>query len=62
MTRKSMVSQADLKRMALIAVEHDVCVEIEVGEAIVRVMPSGTRRVTRGDPADDNPLPDDFAL
>lgn len=47
MTRKSMVTHADLKRMATIANEHDVCVEVEVGETIVRVMPSGKHRVMR---------------
>ncbi|WP_414899341.1 hypothetical protein [Rhizobium cremeum] len=78
MTKPSLVRQADLKRMATIAIEHDVCVEMEVDGTIVRVMPSGKHRIikrelTREEKADQawaewdaqrksKPLPDDFAL
>jgi hypothetical protein len=33
--------------MATIAIEHDVCVEMEVDGTIVRVMPSGKHRVVK---------------
>jgi hypothetical protein len=78
MTRPALLRQADLKRMAAVAIEHDVCVEVEIDGTIVRVMPTGKHRVirrvlTREEEAEqalsswkanrrDKPLPDDFAL
>lgn len=47
MTSKAFPKIADLKRMATIAIEHDVCVEMEVYGTIVRVMPSGKHRVVK---------------
>lgn len=77
MTRAASIRQADLKRMAAVAVEYGVCVEAELGDMIVRVMPSGThrtiqRKLTREEEAEAElerwvakrakKLPDDFAL
>lgn len=78
MTRRALLNQADLKRMATIATEHDVCVEIEIDGAIVRVMPACKHRVikrelTREEQGEQalakwdakrirKPLADDFAL
>lgn len=45
MSRATSIRQADLKRMAAIAVEYGVCVEAEIADMVVRVMPSGTHRV-----------------
>ena len=78
MTKPAPVRQADLERMAAVAVEYGVCVEAEVEGMIVRVMPSGTHRtinreLTREEKAEEalakwqasrkaKELPDDFAL
>ena len=47
MTRRASISQADLKRMAAVAVEFGVCVEADIQGMTVRVMPSGTHRAIR---------------
>ncbi|MBW8285072.1 MAG: hypothetical protein K0M55_15885 [Rhizobium sp.] len=74
MTKRALISTAELKRMADIANAKNVTVEIEFDDTIIRVIPfhpSQTHeRFTREEKADQalakwkakTKLPDDFAL
>lgn len=58
MTRKALLSQSELKKMAGVAKEQDVCIEVEIDGVLIRVMPSGKHRQvqekpTREDQADE---------
>lgn len=75
LTKKALINRADLTRMADIANEKNVTVEIECGDTIIRVMPfhpyqTHRHRLTREEEAEaallkwkrSKTLPDDFAL
>jgi hypothetical protein len=58
MTRKALVNQADLMRMAAVAKKTGMRVEMEIDGVIIRVAPD---YAPAGKPEEDK-LPDDFAL
>ena len=47
MTRQAFIRQAEMKRMAAVAVEYGVCVEAEIDGMTLRIMPSGTHKVVK---------------
>ena len=40
MTKRALIPQAEMKRMAAIANDYDVCVEVETEGIILRIIPS----------------------
>ncbi|QRM44017.1 hypothetical protein [Rhizobium sp. BG4] len=50
MTATAVVKQSDLKRMAAVANEQNVCVEIEIDGRIVRVLPAAAAKQQERNP------------